>query len=100
MPNGRLPAESPDTEPSHLVLPVCGHLLRSIYVTSVLNDRDPDSTFLVINLVDDPEVAAAGAVGTLQVESEWLTNPAGIVQQATMDEPHTCSHDLLRKSIE
>ena len=37
IPNGRLPAESPDTEPSHLVLPVCGHLLRSIYVLSLIH---------------------------------------------------------------
>jgi hypothetical protein len=75
-------------------------LLGSVYVAPVLDRCDSDLAFLFIDLIDDPEVAAAGTIGTLQVEPEGLSDPIRIFREAAVDELHARNYDLLREPVE
>ncbi len=75
-------------------------LLGSVYVAPVLDRCDADLAFLFIDIIDDPEVAAAGTIGTLQVEPERLPDPIRILREAAVDELHTRNYDLLWEPVE
>jgi len=66
----------------------------------MLDRCDSDLAFLFIDLIDDPEVAAAGTIGTLQVEPEGLPDPIRILREAAVDELHARNYDLLREPVE
>jgi len=59
----------------------CSHpslLMWPISVGAVLNSHNCHDLKLIVDSVDDPVIAAPGAMQSGEAELEWLANPAGI----------------------
>jgi hypothetical protein len=53
---------------------------------SMVNIYDRDRPRLLVNPVEDPVIAPAGAVPIIQRRQQTLAHPVGIVQQRSVDE--------------
>src|SRR5205823_1531668 len=66
----------------------CSKLAWPVDVGAVLDGHHVDAAALVVNAVNHPVVAAAGAVQTLQPEPEWLAGPVRAGCQRPVQELH------------
>jgi hypothetical protein len=75
---------------------VSGLSVGSVYVGSVFDRDDRD---LFVDAVDDPEVAAAGAVQAFQSEPQRLAQPVWIVRERPVAELDDRGGHLLRQPL-
>src|SRR6516165_4909450 len=70
---------------------------RPVDVRAVLDGHDVDPTAVIIDAVDHPVVAAAGAVQPLESQLERLADPVWAFRQGTVEEFDDRDSHLLRQ---